>query len=93
MQQLHSQTFSRHAEISRIARELNQVKCVDWRSILPTKLVATATSLDGSFMYSHSSTNPANWVKIGPVDVQTKGLTESLKNTSPPSQRSDDVEL
>jgi len=44
-------------------------------------------------MYSHSSTNPANWVKIGPVDVQTKGLTESLKNTSPPSQRSDDVEL
>ena len=44
-------------------------------------------------MYSHSSTNPANWVKIGPVDVQTKGLTESLKNTSPPSQRPDDVEL
>ena len=27
----------------------------------------------------HSSTIPANWVKKGPVDVQTTGLTESLK--------------
>ena len=53
---------------------------------MPIKLVAKATSLEGSknnnfrsFIYSHSSTIPANWVKIGPADVQIKGLTESLK--------------
>jgi len=32
-----------------------------------------------SFIHSHSSTNPANLVKIGPVDVEMIGLTESLK--------------
>jgi len=31
-----------------------------------------------SFIYSRSSTISANWVKIGPVDVQIIGLTESL---------------
>jgi len=51
---------------------------------MPTKLVATATSVERSktnfrsFIYSHSSTKPANWLKIGPVDVQIIGLTESL---------------
>ena len=30
-------------------------------------------------MYSRSSTIPANWVKIGPVDVEIIGRTESLK--------------
>jgi len=32
-----------------------------------------------SFIYSQSSTNPANFVKIGPVDVETIGLTEITK--------------
>jgi len=32
------------------------------------------------FIYSQSSTNPANFVKIGPVDVETIGLTEITKN-------------
>jgi len=47
-----------------------------------TKLVATATSLEGSknnfrlFIYGQSSTNHANFVKIGPVDVEIIGLTE-----------------
>ena len=60
-----------------------EVKGVDWRSILPTKLVATATSLEGSknnfrsFIHGQSSTNPANLVKIGPVDVEVIGLADS----------------
>jgi len=33
-----------------------------------------------SFIYSQSSTNPANFVKIGPVDVETIRLTEINKN-------------
>jgi len=33
-----------------------------------------------SFIYSQSSINPANFVKIGPVDVETIGLTEITKN-------------
>jgi len=31
-----------------------------------------------SVIYGHSSTIPANWVKMGPVDVQIKDLTDSL---------------
>jgi len=52
------------------------------RSILHTELVVMATSLEGSgkyfrpFIYGQSSTNPANFVKIGPVDVEIIGLTE-----------------
>jgi len=59
-----------------------------WRSILPTKLVATAKSLQGSkkcsgsFIYGQSSTNSANFVKIGSVDVDIIGLTEITKNNS-----------
>jgi len=65
-----------------MARELN---CVDWRSTLPTKLVARQRPLSdrktnfGSFIYSHSSTIPANWVKIGLIDVQIVGQIDSLK--------------
>jgi len=33
-----------------------------------------------AFIYSHSSTNPANLVKIGPADVETIGLREIVKN-------------
>jgi len=53
------------------------------RSILPTKLVATATSLEGSknnsrsFIYGQRSTNPANFVKIGAVDVELIGVTKT----------------
>jgi len=45
------------------------------------KFVAMATSFEGSknnfrwFIYGQSSTIPANFVKIGPVDVET-GLTK-----------------
>jgi len=34
-----------------------------------------------SFIYGQSSTNPANFVKIGPLDVEIIGLTEITKNT------------
>jgi len=50
---------------------------------LPTKLVATTTPLKnrknnfGLFIYS--STNPAKFMKIGPVDVDIIGLTEITK--------------
>ena len=50
-----------------------------------TKLVATATSLERStknfrsFIYSQISTNPANFVKIGPVDVEIIGLIKIAK--------------
>jgi len=30
-------------------------------------------------MYSHSSANPGNLAKIGPVDVEIIGLTETVK--------------
>ena len=62
------------------------------RSILPTKLVATATSLEGSkkyftfFIYGQSSTNRAKFVKIGPVDVEI-GLTEITKNKKATAKR------
>jgi len=62
--------------------ELQGVEC---RSILPTKLVATATSFEGSknnfrsFICGQSSTNPAHFVKIGPVDVDIIGLIEITK--------------
>ena len=60
---------------------------------MPTKFVAPATSLEGSkkndfrsFIYSQSSTNAANFVKIGPVDVELigdwqKSLKMYLKNS------------
>jgi len=59
---------------------------VDWGSILPTKLVATETSLERSknnfrsFIYGQSFANPANFVKIGPADAEIIGLTEINKN-------------
>ena len=63
-----------------------ELQGVEWRSILPTKLVATATSLEGSkknnfrpLIYGQSSTNPENFVKIGLVDVEITGLTEIIK--------------
>jgi len=53
---------------------------------LPTKLVDTATSLEGSkksnfrsFIYCQSVTNPANFMKIGQVDVEIIDLTEITK--------------
>jgi len=52
---------------------------------LPIKLVATATPLEGSknifisFIYGQRSTNTANFVMIGPVDVEIIGLTEITK--------------
>ena len=33
-----------------------------------------------SFIYSRSFTNPANFVKIGPVDAEIIGLIEITKN-------------
>jgi len=33
-----------------------------------------------SFIHSQSSTNPANFAKMGPVDVGIIGLTEITKN-------------
>ena len=60
-----------------------QVRYMDWRSISSTELVATATSLEGSkkLTSGRSSTaivlpNTADWVKIGPVEVQIKSLTK-----------------
>ena len=56
-----------------------------WKLILPTKLVATATSLARSknnfraFVSGQSSTNPANFMKTSPVDVEIIGLTEITK--------------
>jgi len=50
----------------------------------------------GSFIYGQSSTSPANFVKIGPVDVEIIGVTEIAKkylkikqqqNISPPRLR------
>ena len=51
---------------------------------MPTKLVTTTTSLEGSknkfksFIYGQSS--PANFVNIGPADVEIIGLAEINKN-------------
>ena len=59
-----------------------QVKCVDLRSILPSKLVARDQKTNfRSFISSHSSTVTANWVKIGGVDIHIVGVSESLKNS------------
>jgi len=66
------------------------------RSISPIKLVATATSLevlkkDRSPSYGQRSTSCANFVKIGPVDVEiidlikiTKIYKKQQQNLSPP---------
>ena len=68
-----------------LANVMRTIQGVDWKSTLPTKLVATATSLEGSkkpsdsFIYGQRSTNPENFVKIGPVDVDIIGLTEITK--------------
>ena len=35
----------------------------------------------GSFIYSHSSTNPANLVRTGLVDVEVTGLTDTHTHT------------
>jgi len=63
-----------------------ELQGVEWRSILPTKLVATATSLEGSknnciskCTTELSSTNPANFVKISPVNVEVINLTRITK--------------
>jgi len=50
------------------------------RSILLTKLVATGSKKNfRSFIYGHISTNPANFVKIGPIKVEIIGLTKITK--------------
>jgi len=53
---------------------------------LSTKLVATATSLEGSkknnfssVICGQSSTSPADFVKIGPLDVEMTGPTKTTK--------------
>ena len=55
---------------------------------MTTKLVVTTTSLEGSkknsfrsIIYGERSTIPANFVKIGPVDVEIIGLTEINRQT------------
>jgi len=56
-----------------------EIQGVYWRSILPTKLVAMATSLEESkndFIYDQRSTNLAHFVKIGLVDVEIIGPTD-----------------
>ena len=69
-----------YADVSRTAREL------DWASIWSTKFVVAARSLRHrktnfrSFIYSHSSTNPANVVKIGAVQIISLVLTKIVKN-------------
>jgi len=53
------------------------------------KVIAAASSLVSrdrktelrSFIYGQSFTNPANFVKIGPVDVEIIGLIEITENT------------
>ena len=51
---------------------------------MPTKLVTTASGIEKnnfrSFIYGQSSTNHANFVNIGPVDVDIIALTEITKN-------------
>jgi len=46
-----------------------------------------------SFIYSHSSSISTNWVKIRLVDVQTKGLTESLRKDRKETQLSQMLEF
>jgi len=61
-----------------------ELRGVEWRLILSTKLVVTVTSIDGSkknnfrsFICGQSSTTTANFVNIGPADVEeAEGLTE-----------------
>jgi len=56
------------------------------RSILPSKLVATATCLERSkknfrsIIYGKRSTDLANCVKIGSADVEIIGRTEINRN-------------
>jgi len=61
----------------------HEIQGVDWRSIQPTKLVVIATSLKRAkknnfrfFIYGKRSTNHANFVKIGAVDVEIISLKE-----------------
>ena len=64
-----------------------QVKCVDLRSICPQNWLPRQRPVRDqktnfrSFISSHSSTVPANWVKIGGVDIHIVGVSESLKNS------------
>jgi len=46
-----------------------------------------------SFIYSKSSTDPANLVKIGPIDVEIIGLTKIVKNEKKPLQNMSPVHL
>jgi len=63
-----------------------ELQDVEWRSIMPTKVVATATSPEGSknnfrlFIYDQSSTDPASFVNIGLVHVDITGPTEITNN-------------
>jgi len=62
---------------------------------MPTKLLDISTSLQGSKNYLRiihlRPSNPANLVKIGPVDFEVTGLTKIVNNKetdtqiSPPS--------
>jgi len=47
---------------------------------LPRQRLSTDRKTNSrSFIYSHSSTNPAHLVKIGPLDVEIIGQTEIVK--------------
>jgi len=84
-QQLHFLSYIGGAALASVMR--TNYQCVDWRSILPIKLVATATSLEGSekqlqiFHLQPYATVPVNSVKIGQyIDAEIIGLTEVVKN-------------
>ena len=74
--------FSPHAEISRTARELKSKVWIGGQFRPQNRLprqrpLRNRKTNFRSFIYSRSSTIAANWVKISPVDLQTKGLTET----------------
>ena len=59
-----------------MSRKINSVDltCKNW---LPWQHTSRDQNTNlRSFIYSHTSTNPENLVKIGPVDVKISDLTE-----------------
>jgi len=75
--------FSPYAEISRTTRELKSNVWIDARFRPQNWLPWERPLRDRELTSDRSSTaivlpTPANWVKIGPVDVQIKDVTKSL---------------
>jgi len=72
-------SYAGGAALANAVRNTRRVLEVDFALATATSLEGSKKKITRSFIYGQSSTSPANFVKIGQVDVEIIGLTEITK--------------